>query len=61
VEILRFIQAEGARFELQSDAFVTISQDGEQEIWQAEEITISDGSRIKAYPVGAGAWMWEVL
>jgi hypothetical protein len=35
------------------------SQDGEEEVWIAEGITIADWSRIKTYPVGAGAWTWE--
>jgi hypothetical protein len=35
------------------------SQDGEEEVWGAEPITITDGSCIKVYPVGAGAWIWE--
>jgi hypothetical protein len=48
-----------ARFDGERDAFVTMSQDGEQEVWGVEVITIADGSRIKAYPVGAGAWTWE--
>lgn len=35
------------------------SQDGEEEVWSAEPITITDGSCIKVYPVGAGACIWE--
>lgn len=41
------------------DAFVTVSQDGEEEVWGAEGITITDGSSIKVYQVGARAWIWE--
>ena len=48
-----------ARFVGELDAFVTMSQDGEEDVWGVEVITIADGSRIKAYPVGAGAWTWE--
>ncbi len=48
-----------ARFDPKRDAFLTVNQDDEEEVWGAEVITITDGSRIKAYPVGAGAWIWE--
>jgi hypothetical protein len=48
-----------ARFDAERDAFVTVSQDGEEEVWGAAAITITDGSCINAYPVGAGAWIWE--
>jgi len=48
-----------ARFDGERDAFVTMSQDGEEEVWPVAVIAIADGSRVKAYPVGAGAWTWE--
>lgn len=48
-----------AKFDADRDAFVTVSQDGEEEVWGAEAITITDGSCVRAYPVGAGAWIWE--
>src|SRR5262249_26839777 len=57
-EILRWMGDERARFEDAADAFVTVA-DEEQERWSAEEITISDGSRMKVYPLGAGSWIWE--
>ena len=50
---------ERARFDEKADAFVTVNQDGEEEVWPAEQITISDGSRIKVYRLGAGSWIWE--
>ena len=50
-----------ARFDEHRDAVVTFNQDGEEEVWAAEVITITDGTRIKGYPVGAGAWIWEEL
>jgi hypothetical protein len=61
MEILEFLGAEAARFDGKADAFVTVSQEGEEETWPAEEITITDGSRIRAYPLGAGSWTWEEL
>jgi len=29
------------------------------EAWPAERITISDGSQVKVYSLGAGSWIWE--
>jgi hypothetical protein len=49
------------RFDAERDAFVTVSQDGEGEVWAAEVVTVSDGSAMKVYPVGAGAWIWDEL
>jgi hypothetical protein len=57
--LLAWLGDQRGRFDGKLEAFVTMSQDGEEEIWAGEEITITDGSRIKAYPVGAGAWTWE--
>ena len=57
-EILKSFADEQARFDEKGDAFVTVS-DGEEESWPGEQITISDGSRIKVYPLGAGSWIWE--
>ena len=59
MEILEFLGSEGARFDGKTRAFVTASQEGEEETWPAEEITLTDGSRIRAYPLGAGSWIWE--
>lgn len=57
-EILRFIGDKRGRFDGSRDAFV-IGSGEEEEPWPAEEITITDGSRIKACPLGAGSWTWE--
>ena len=59
-EILKSLGDEQARFDEKADAFVTMTN-GEEEAWAAEEITITDGSRIKVYPVGAGSWIWEAV
>jgi hypothetical protein len=56
--ILKSLGDEQARFDEKADAFVTVSN-GEGEAWAAEEITNTDGSRIKVYPLGAGSWIWE--
>ena len=57
-QILKSLGDGRARFEEKADAFVTVSN-GEEEAWPAESVTITDGSRIKLYPLGAGAWTWE--
>jgi hypothetical protein len=57
-EILRSLGDEQARFDEKADAFVTVSN-REEEAWATAEITITDGSRIKVYPLGAGSWIWE--
>jgi hypothetical protein len=47
------------RFDAVRDAFVTVPQDGEEEVWAGEQVVISDGSALRVYPVGAGAWIWD--
>ena len=48
-----------ARFDSEKDAFITITEDGDEEFWQGQSIFITDGSSIKVYPVGAGSWCWN--
>src|ERR1017187_9210852 len=48
-----------ARFDSERDAFITISQDGEEKFWQGQSVCITDGSSIKVYPIGAGSWCWN--
>lgn len=57
--LLAWVGDERAHFDEKRDAFVSVNQDGEEEVWSGEVITITDGSGIKVYPVGAGAWIWE--
>jgi len=57
-EILKSLGDDQARFDQVADACVTVSNE-EEETWPAEQITITDGSRIKVYPLGAGSWIWE--
>jgi hypothetical protein len=57
-EILKSLGDGQARFDGKADAFVTVSN-GESEVWPAEQVTITDGSQVKVYPLGAGSWIWE--
>jgi len=57
--LVRALKDERARYDAGRDAFVTLAQDGEEEIWAGEQIIISDGSAMKVYPVGAGSWIWD--
>ena len=57
--LIRCLGDERAWFDTERDAFVTLSQDGEDEVWASETVTILDGSAVKVYPVGAGAWTWD--
>ena len=47
------------RFDTARDAFVTVSQAGKEESWTAGSIVVSDGSVVRVYGVGAGAWAWN--
>jgi len=57
-EILSLFGHEQARFDGNTDSFVTVSN-RKEERWPAEEITITDGSRIKVYAIGAGSWIYR--
>jgi len=57
--LIRWLGDERMRFDAERDAAVTVSQDGEEEIWAGETVTVSDGSGIRVYGVGAGAWTWD--
>ncbi len=59
--ILKWMERESARYDADRDAFITLNQDGDEETWPGELTTITDGSRIKAYALGAGAWTWEAI
>jgi hypothetical protein len=47
MEIFGWMGDGKARYDADRDAFVTVNQDGEAEVWPAESVTITDGSRIK--------------
>jgi hypothetical protein len=57
--LVAWLKDDKARFDPAEDAFVTVSQDGEEEVWAACSIPVSDGSSIKVYPIGAGCWCWD--
>ena len=59
MEILGWMGDAKARYDADRDALITGNQDGEEEAWPAESITVTDGSRMKVYALGAGSWMWE--
>ena len=60
-QLLGWIGDGKARYDGERDTFITVRQNGQEETWPAESITITDGSRIKVYPLGAGSWMWKIL
>jgi hypothetical protein len=47
------------RFDSAEDAFVTVSQDGEEETWRGLSVAVTDGTSIMVYPIGAGSWCWD--
>jgi hypothetical protein len=57
--LIKWLKDERARFDEEREAFITISQDGEEEVWPAESVVISDGSKQVVYGIGAGAWIWD--
>jgi len=57
--LIKWLKDERARFDAERTAFITFSQDGEEEVWPAESVVISDGSKLTVYGVGAGAWIWD--
>jgi hypothetical protein len=59
--LIEWLKGDRSQYDAAQGAFVTISQDGEAEVWAASSIAITDGSSIKAYPIGAGAWCWDEL
>src|ERR1035438_510910 len=38
-----------ARYDTARDAFLTVSHDGEEEVWAAETILVSDGGALRVY------------
>ena len=57
--LLGWLQDPRAKYDAERDAYVTVSQDRGDEVWAGETIAISDGSALRVYPIGAGAWIWE--
>ena len=50
-----------APYDQERDAFVTRTQDGENEVWPGQDITVLGGAALKVYPIGAGAWIWDEI
>lgn len=59
--LIAWLKDDKARYDAERDAFVTQSQDGEEELWAAQAIAITDGSSIKVHPIGAGSWCWDAV
>ena len=59
--LIQWLSGERGRFDEERDAFVTGTQGDEDEVWASEQIVISDGSVLKVYPIGAGAWIWDTI
>jgi hypothetical protein len=57
--LIAWLKNAKAGFDSERDAFVTMLPDGEEEVWFAQSVAITDGSRIKVYPIGADSWCWE--
>jgi len=57
--LVRWLGESEGRFDEVRDAFVTRAHGGEEEVWAAETVVISDGSALKVYPIGAGSWVWN--
>lgn len=57
--LIESLKDQRARFDAERDAFITVSQEGEEEGWPGESVVVSDGSVLTVYGVGAGAWIWD--
>ncbi|MEN9675160.1 MAG: hypothetical protein RIS76_1056 [Verrucomicrobiota bacterium] len=49
------------QYDASDDRCITLSQDGEEEAWNAELIQPDGGGTVKVYPVGAGCWCWDEI
>lgn len=56
--VIANVAPETGRYDAALNAFVTVSDD-EDETWSAEIIALPDGGTVKAYPLGAGSWIWD--
>jgi len=57
--LIEWLKDDKSHYDATQDVFLTISQDSEEEVWAACSIAITDGSSIKAYPIGASSWCWD--
>lgn len=60
-KVIKALHPAKASFDEAKDAFITESPDGEQEVWEANQIKLPDGTQLKVYPVGAWAWCWDEI
>jgi hypothetical protein len=47
------------RYDRERDCYITRLQDDDEEFWPAEEIVLVGGKKMKVYPIGSGAWIWD--
>lgn len=47
------------KYDVGRDCFVTRVADDEDEVWEAQSVTLLGGAQIKVYGIGAGSWIWE--
>ncbi|MEA3208550.1 MAG: hypothetical protein QOE70_1607 [Chthoniobacter sp.] len=57
--VVAALDPDKGRYDAAADAFITITTDGEKEMWTGEMIALPDGGTAKVYPVGAGSWIWD--
>lgn len=60
-KVIEALHPAKASFDEAKDAFITDSTDGEQEVWEANQIDLPDGTRLKVYPIGAWSWCWDEI
>jgi hypothetical protein len=47
------------KYDAERDCFVSPNSDGEEDIWEAVNVTMLGGATVKVYGIGAGAWIWD--
>lgn len=60
-DILKWIEHSKASYDVERDAFITVNEDGEEEVWPAESIAVTDGTQVTLYGLGAGSWTWDCV
>jgi hypothetical protein len=49
------------KYDAVRDCFISINGDGEEEIWEAVNVSLLGGVQIKVYGIGAGSWIWDEM
>jgi hypothetical protein len=57
--LIAWLKTSAGRYDVARDVFLTFNMDDEEEMWPGCSISISDGSSIKVYGIGAGCWCWN--